>query len=256
MLRLAINAGFAVGPMVAGLIFAYSTLLMFVGDAVTTLSFAVLAFFCLPHGLRTIKGPTGFPRVIIKSWIEAVIDVRSNAPYSLFLLSCLLMGIAFSQIFGLLALTSTGQGLSPSAYGVLVGSNGVLIILIEIPLVHRLNHFPARKVLAIGYASIELGCMAFGYVTEIAGFFWAMALFTLGEIIALPIGMAYSSNLAPEVLRGRYFGFRGMAWALSGLIGSAGIWLYGIMGANWGYLLGLIGIDGAVCISTKPSKHR
>jgi len=166
------------------------------------------------------------------------------------------MGIAFSQIFGLLALTATGQGLSPSAYGVLMGSNGVLIILIEIPLVHRLNHFPARKVLAIGYASIELGCMAFGYVTEIAGFFWAMALFTLGEIIALPIGMAYSSNLAPEVLRGRYFGFRGMAWALSGLIGSAGIWLYGIMGANWWYLLGLIGIDGAVCISTKPSKHR
>ena len=45
MLRLAINAGFAVGPMVAGLIFAYSPLLIFVGDAVTTLSFAVLAFF-------------------------------------------------------------------------------------------------------------------------------------------------------------------------------------------------------------------
>jgi len=75
-----------------------------------------------------------------------------------------------------------------------------------------------------------------------------MGLFTLGEITALPIGMAYSSNLAPEAMRGRYFGLRGMTWALAGLIGSIGIWCYGFMGTGWWYFSGVIGIAGAAII--------
>ena len=66
------------------------------------------------------------------------------------------------------------------------------------------------------YSLIGLGCIVFGLSSDIVSFFLGMAVFTLGEIIALPIGMAYSSNLAPESMRGRYFGFRGMTWALSG----------------------------------------
>ena len=253
MLRLAINAGFAAGPMVAGLIFAYSPLLIFVGDAATTLCFAVLAFVCLPHGLRTIEGRTSSPKVILKSWIHALNDVAGNRAYTQFLLACLLMGIAFSQMFGLLALTAADNGISPATYGVLMGSNGLLIILIEVPLTHWLDRFDARKVLAIGYAGIAFGCASFGYVSTITGFFFAMALFTMGEIVALPIGMAYSSNLAPEKLRGRYFGFRGMCWALASLIGSAGVWLYGIWGEHWWYVSGLVGLVGAAVIFKRMS---
>ena len=78
-----------------------------------------------------------------------------------------------------------------------------------------------------------------------------MAVFTLGEIIALPIGMAYSSNLAPESMRGRYFGFRGMTWALAGLVGSAGVWLYGQLGSTWWYCSGTIALLGAVCFAKR-----
>ncbi len=233
MLRLAINAGFAAGPMVAGLLFLYSPLLIFAGDAATTLAFAVLAFFSLPHGLRTIKGRVSSPKVILKSWTEALVDVLANKAYAQFLLACLLMGIAFSQVFNLLALTTKNFGISPSIYGVIMGFNGALIMLIEVPITHWLKRFPPARVLCTGYVLIALGCIACGIATNTVSFFVAMGVFTLGEIVALPIGMAYSSNLAPEALRGRYFGFRGMTWALSGLIGSIGLWGYGIMGAYW-----------------------
>lgn len=251
MLRLAINAGFAAGPMVAGLLFLYSPILIFAGDAITTLAFAVLAFVSLPHGLRTIEGRISSPRVIMRSWLDAFFDALRNKLYAQFLLACLLMGIAFNQVFGLLALTTKRFDISPSVYGVIMGFNGVLIILTEVPLTHWLKRFPSRRVLALGYALISLGCVAFGLSTAQTGFFLAMGLFTLGEIIALPIGMAYSSNLAPEAMRGRYFGLRGMTWALSGLIGSAGIWFYGLMGSNWWYLSGVIGLIGAVSIALK-----
>ncbi len=248
MLRLAINAGFAAGPMVAGLLFIYSPFLIFAGDAITTIAFAILAYVSLPHGLRTIEGRVSSPKVIFRSWLDAFLDALKNKLYAQFLLACLMMGIAFNQVFGLLALTTKRFDISPSVYGVIMGFNGVLIILIEVPFTHWLKQFPNRRILALGYALIGLGCVAFGLSTTQLEFFLAMGLFTLGEIIALPIGMAYSSNLAPESMRGRYFGLRGMTWALSGLIGSIGVWCYGFMGSSWWYLSGLIGVAGAVCI--------
>jgi len=222
MLRLAINAGFAAGPMVAGLLFLYSPILIFMGDAATTMAFAALAYFSLPHGLRTIKGRVSSPKIILRSWLDAFFDAIRNKLYAQFLLACLLMGIAFNQIFTLLALTTKRFEISPSVYGVIMGFNGVLIILIEVPFTHWLKQFAHRKILALGYALIGLGCVAFGLSKTQLDFFFSMGLLTLGEIIALPIGMAYSSNLAPEAMRGRYFGLRGMTWALSGLIGSIG----------------------------------
>ncbi len=248
MLRLAINAGFAAGPMVAGILFLYDPALIFYGDAVTTLAFAVLAFASLPHGLRTISGRVSSPKVIIKSWWDAAIDVARNPRFSQFLVACLLMGIAFSQVFNLLALTTQRFGISPRTYGIIMGFNGLLIILIEVPLTHWMKNWNPVRVLAAGYALIGLGCIAFGLARETEWFFVAMGVFTLGEIVALPIGMAYSSNLAPEALRGRYFGFRGMTWALSGLIGSAGVWAYGHLGSNWWHISGAIGVTAAVYI--------
>ena len=248
MLRLAINAGFAAGPMVAGVLFVYSPFWVFAGDALTTLLFAVLALFSLPHGLRTIKGKIASPKVIIKSWIDSARDVSTNARYLQFLIACLLMGITFMQVFNLLALTTKRFGISPSIYGIIMGFNGVLIILIEVPLTHWLKRFSSTRVLAIGYSLIGFGCIVFGLSSGIVSFFLGMAVFTLGEIIALPIGMAYSSNLAPESMRGRYFGFRGMTWALAGLFGSAGVWLYGQLGSTWWYCSGAIAIAGAACL--------
>ncbi len=254
MLRLAINAGFAAGPMVAGLLFIYSPILIFVGDAATTMAFAALAYFSLPHGLRTIKGRVSSPKIILRSWIDAFMDAIRNKLYAQFLLACLLMGIAFNQVFSLLALTTKRFDISPSVYGIIMGFNGVLIILIEVPFTHWLKQFANRKILALGYALIGLGCVAIGWSRSQLDFFLSMGLFTVGEIIALPIAMAYSSNLAPETMRGRYFGLRGMTWALSGLIGSIGVWCYGIMGSNWWYLSGLIGIAGAVYILIDKEK--
>jgi MFS family permease len=48
--RLAINAGMAAGPVVAGVLARHSFLFVFVGDALTSLTFAVVALVALPRG--------------------------------------------------------------------------------------------------------------------------------------------------------------------------------------------------------------
>lgn len=246
--RLAINAGFAAGPAVAGLLYTHSAKYIFYGDAISTFAFGLLTLLFLPHGLRTIRGNVSSPRVALQSWIEAVRDMLGNVKYCQFVLAVLLMGISFFQVFYILSLHATEKGLTPAAYGMVMGFNGLLIVILEIPLVQYLRELASRKVLAFGYALIGIGCALFAVASSLTGFIVAMAIFTIGEIVALPIGMAYSSALAPEEYRGRYFGIRGMSWALAGVIASVGAWLYGELGPMSWAILGVFSLAAAVVI--------
>ncbi|MBK1876923.1 MFS transporter [Pelagicoccus mobilis] len=251
LFRLAINAGFAAGPAVAGILYVKSPMLIFFGDAFTTYLFAILAFCFLPHGLRTIEGNVTSPKVVLKSWMEAAVDVHRNIRFRRFLTAVLLMGIAFAQIFILLSILATDRGLTPEKYGLIMGWNGLLIIFVEMPASKWLKEKSPRLVLSIGYSLIGVGCAMFAVVEGFWGFFAAMSVFTIGEIIAIPLGMAYSSNLAPAKLRGRYFGFRGMTWAMSNLIASGGVWFYGQIGPMWWAMVGGVAVMGAAVIAMR-----
>src|SRR5258707_7854268 len=50
--RMAFNAGWAFGPAMAGLLAKHSFLWLFVGDAVTSFLFGLVAWFALPIGFR------------------------------------------------------------------------------------------------------------------------------------------------------------------------------------------------------------
>lgn len=244
--RLALNAGFAAGPAVAGFLFMRAPSLIFWGDAFTTFIFAGLAWFLLPHGLRTVKGRVSSPRVAWHSWKEAALDGWSNGPFMQLLAAKLLMAVAFVQVFNVLALDAKADGLTAVDYGLVMGFNGFLIMLIELPLVQWIKRFPAKTVTTIGFATIGVGCAVFAFAETLAEFFIAMGLFTVGEMIALPVSAAYGAQLAPEKYRGRYFGFFSLMWGCSALVGSAGVWIYGLMGPTWWLLTGACGVAAGV----------
>ncbi|GAB5562875.1 MAG: MFS transporter [Synoicihabitans sp.] len=246
--RLALNAGFAAGPAVAGLLFTRSPMLIFVGDAVTTLIFAALALAFLPHGLRTVKGKISSPRVAWRSWRDAAQDGWKNGPFMQLLVSKLLMAVAFVQVFNVLAIDSTTRGLTPVDYGIVMGFNGFLIMCVELPLAQWIKKFPAKRVTAIGFATIGVGCASFYWAESMGEFLAAMALFTVGEMIALPVSAAYGAQLAPQEYRGRYFGFFSVMWGISALAGSAGIWIYDGIGITWWLLTGTFGLAAGLIL--------
>src|SRR5207244_3090331 len=53
--RMAFNAGWAFGPATAGLLAKKSFVWLFVGDAVTSVLFGLVAWFALPAGLRGLR---------------------------------------------------------------------------------------------------------------------------------------------------------------------------------------------------------
>jgi len=246
MFRLALNAGYAAGPAVAGFLFTHSPVLIFVGDAATTLIFAGLALAFLPHGLRTITGRVTSPTVTWRSWCEAAVDAWRNRPFAQLVFGKMLMSIAFVQVFNVLALHATAQGLSPVVYGVVMGFNGVLIMLVELPLAQWIKRFEPRRVLVVGFLLVGAGCASFGWAETTAGFLFGMGFFTVGEMISLPIAAGYGAQLAPPAYRGRYFGLLGLIWGVSALTGSTGVWAFGQVGAAWWWWSGGFGLLAGV----------
>ncbi|HKO00471.1 MAG TPA: MFS transporter, partial [Thermoanaerobaculia bacterium] len=63
--RFAVNLGIAAGPATAGFLAERSFLWLFVGDAVTSVGYGVIAILFLPHGLRSAKASDRFGDAIV-----------------------------------------------------------------------------------------------------------------------------------------------------------------------------------------------
>ena len=137
-----------------------------------------------------------------------------------------------------------------------MGWNGMVILLIEMPLCQWLKQLPPRRVMACGYSLVGLGLSLFYWANNLPMLYLAMTIFTFGEIAAFPVGLAYSSDLAPETMRGRYFGLRGMTAALGGLIAGVGIWCYGALGPVWWIYSAVFALIAAVIIALPLGRRR
>lgn len=258
MIRLAINGGFAAGPAIGGILYAISPSLIFLGDAFTTLICGVLTALYLPHGLRTIQGKVTSATVFLHSWKAALRDLTTHQLFKQYLLALFFMAFGFCQVFSVLALSTRDEGLSSGQYGLIMSLNGLLILLIELPVTHYLKRFRPKYVLAVGFALIGLGLSAFGMAQSFGGYLMAMALFTFGEIIALPVGMAYSSDLSPVEFRGRYLGLRGITWGLAGCAASSGLLIYDQVGSTVWFIAGISSLLATVmiCLPARISRRR
>ena len=246
--RIAFNAGWACGPVVGGLLASQSFFWLFAGDAATSVLFGLVAWLALPKG-RQARVPrdsrNGF-------WAM----VRFDRPFHQVLLSSLFVGLVYVQIIGAFGLAIHARGLSNTAYGLLMSINGTLVVLFELPLTTLTRRFPARRAMAAGYVLIGAGFGSLVWARHAGDFALACGLFTLGEMIAMPVSIAYVADLTPEHLRGRYMGVYGLTWALALTAGPAlGAFLFAWNPAFlWGSSLGMGCLAAAIILLPSGKK--
>ena len=219
--RLSFNAGWAFGPAAAGFLTAHSFTWLFIGDAATSLLFGLVAWFALPSSL-----PAGTRQV---KWSIALKHIVRDWKLLQILAASFVIALGFFQFTSSFGLEVTGRGFSGSVYGALISLNGLLVVLFELPMTSFTRRFPSRRVIALGYLLIGVGFSLNAFSSTIPAFAFAMAIFTLGEIIAMPVSTAYIADLAPAHLRGRYMGSFAFAWSIALMIGPpAGMALFGV----------------------------
>jgi MFS family permease len=233
----AINLGAAIAPILAGLLAKYTYLALFIGDALTTLTFGLIVYFGIretrPVEAQSAKGTS--PR-------ERLAQLKSEPILLLFSLLALFFGIVYMQGFVTLPVDMGAHGLGPEQYGLAIAINGFLIVLISIPVSNLAGHWPRFGSMAVSAIFLGLG---FGF-TALANsyplFALSVGIWTLGEIVASAVAPAIIADLAPVELRGLYQGIFGSAWGLAFFIGPLlGGWIYEHLGANllWIGCLGL-----------------
>jgi len=246
--RLSINAGFAFGPATAGFLAKHSFLWLFLGDAVTSALFGLLAWAALPHGVRTSGRDA--------SWGETIRVLRTDRQFHIILVATLAIATVFLQLFSTFGLNVTSHGFSPTAYGALISMNGVIIVLLELPLTIVTRRLPPRPTIAAGYALIGVAFAGLAYAATLPALALVVVTFTFGEMIAMPVGAAYIADNVPTTMRGRYMGVYGLMWALGLVCGpGAGVKLFATAPATlWG-ACGALGLFAAVMmLFSKPRK--
>ncbi|QHC26023.1 MDR family MFS transporter [Streptomyces sp. GS7] len=217
----AINLGFAVSSTAAGLIAEHGYLTLFLGEATLVLACALVVFRKLPESRPEAPGAaTGAdgaadagPAAAPVSMLTVLRDGRFMTVVGLNLLLALL----YQQAYVSMPVSMGQDGFSSADFGSVIAVNGVLIVLLQIPVTRLIEH---RSPTALLIGSALLAGYGFG-LTALAGsvamYAVAVAVWTLGEIINSPTQMGLVVRLSPVHGRGRYQGMYSLSWSIASL---------------------------------------
>jgi MFS family permease len=219
--RFAINAGFAFGPAVAGMLARHSYFWLFLGDAITSLLYGVIAFAMLPKDQARGASSLSAAGNLFTSLRDGGRAALRDARFRRLLAASLAVAMVFVQMLSTLGLEIKASGHSEKIYGLVLGLNGLLIVLFEIPLTSFTQRRSSVAMIGAGFALIGGGAALFGWASAPWQYGLAMAVFTVGEMFSMPVAMAYVAGLAPDGMRGRYLGVYGLTWAAALTFGPA-----------------------------------
>ncbi len=219
LIRMAINLGFGAAPAIGGLIassIGYAWLFRIDGGSCIL---AAIYFIFYTRNWKTHHEQRKADALNLDS--QPSIAPFANQNYLLFLLLTLGVGFAFVQWFQSIPVFIKTEWKFNEAYiGMLMGTNGILIALIEMPIVN----FIEKKNKSEYFVRLGLLLIASSFLffllpaSAIIGFL-AMAFLTFGEIFFLPFNSSQAMNMSPSARRGEYMAWYGMVWSLTHVIG-------------------------------------
>ncbi|MEJ7599842.1 MAG: MFS transporter [Kofleriaceae bacterium] len=221
-----INVGFAVAAVVGGVLADVDFTILFLADASTMAIYGVIVLLAVPE---TRPARVVGDRPASRSWVFDGVFVA-------FVVISFGIALLPMQAGATLSAHMTWQGFTPMAYGIVMGVNGVVVIVLQPFITVWCARFDPTRVLVGAVLLTGAGIMMHGLAGSIAVHMVAVTLWTLGEILESPTRSTIVARLAPADARGRYQGAIVMAWGASQLVGpklGTQVWAYESPLALW-----------------------
>ena len=200
------NLGFAIGPILGGLLFELDLYhWIFWGDAATLIVSILLIAFFVPETFGHHEDIESDDRELEKSVSGSTWSVLKSRPILIwFSIVLLAYNFAYAQ-WGYLLPLHTVQNFSDGAlfYGLLASVNGVVVIVFTPLLTKMISGKSDLDKNFLGGILYLIGFGAFGFVSGKWMFILCCFIFTLGEIVVTISFMPFLANRTPASHRGR-----------------------------------------------------
>ena len=129
-----------------------------------------------------------------------------------------LSSVVYMQAFSTLPIVFTQDGLSPGGYGLALGLNGVLIVVLQPLLLGVLEGRQRGSLLLLAMCLQGAGFGLHGLAGTVLQHAGAVVVWTVGEVLQAGLLGAVVAGLAPAHLRGRYMGVFGVSFGIAGAL--------------------------------------
>ncbi len=204
LLRIGANLGWAMGPMIGGLLSMFSFSFLFMLGGIAT---GVVAAF-----LMTMLSESRIPGKSHERFrIRDMVNITQNRQFAAFCIISLFLFIMFGQMSSTFAVFSEKQvHISLAEVGYLYAINGMLVVFLQFPIARVISRYRMCTVIAAGSLFYAIGYGLVGLAPDFLFLAICMFVITMGEMIVSPSSMNLVANMSPENERGRYMGFYGL----------------------------------------------
>lgn len=220
---LAINIGVSVGPLLGAAFAALDSTLPFLITGALYLLYAIALYALLNRfGIRQIEAGARSETTLLASFRI----VRQDAVFRFYLLGSLVTAIGYSQMTVTLSQYVQGKLADGVAlFAVMMTVNAVTVVAMQLPFTRWTSRMTPMSILTLGAACYALGNAGFALSGGWPHFIASMIVFTFGEMLIFPASNLLTDRIAPEGLRGTYYG----AQSFSSLGHFLGPWIGGVL---------------------------
>ncbi|MBG0787675.1 MAG: MFS transporter [Anaerolineaceae bacterium] len=213
LLRMARNIGVATGPAIGGFVLAQSYTIGLYGAAAGLAIYGVMLLF---FARETIPAEVTAAASSLRDQLQGYWQALRDKPFIGLVGAFTLVQMTTSLIWVLLSVyVKTGFGISEQRYGWLATTNALMVVFLQVLITRQTQRHPALKVMRWGAMFYIIAPLLIAFSTGYWGFWLAMVVMTLGELIVVPTASARAANLAPVEMRGRYMSLYGLTWNLA-----------------------------------------
>ncbi len=215
LIRLAINLGFSMGPAIGGFIIAnISYQGLFWVDGITSFIAAVIIIKFL------------FQKAPSQSKEENELKINQSPykdrQYLIFWFAMFLIGFTFMQYFSTVPLFySQNMDMNEQQIGLLLATNGFVIFLFEMPVVHSLekSKINGLRIVIVGVFLIALSFFILNISDWIGVAIIGMLVMTFGEMLGFPFSNSYALDRAKRGNAGEYMALYSMSFSFAHILG-------------------------------------
>lgn len=219
----AINIGVAIGPVAGASLAAISGRIPFFVTASAYFVYALILWVMMIAYRVAGSSESRRERITLKASLGVV---KNDIALRWFIGGGIFVGFGYSQMTATLSqfVESTFVD-GVQLFSILMSVNALTVVLMQLPLTRFSEGKSPLHVIIFGNVLYAIGDLGFAFSNQWTAFILSMIIFTLGEILIFPSSSLFIDRIAPEGMRGTYFGANGFS-SLGGSIGPiAGGWL-------------------------------